>query len=126
MFEIDYDECQKQFCNYILFPAIQGLVYVKKCLCPDEDILESPSDTFEVIEANLIGNDEGGKFTHSINDKHLGDISKGMNVEELTKILCYLEDIQFETVEYLTVDYIHNGEYVSREYKIETGSDIVI
>lgn len=122
MFEFYYDECQKQFCNYILFPALQGLVHIKNCLYPDEDIIESANDTFEVLEANLVGE----KFTHSINNKHLGDICKSMNIEELTKKLCYLEDIEFETVQYLVIDYIHDGEYISRDYKIEIGSDITI
>lgn len=124
MIEIDYDEWQKQFCNYILFPALQGMVYIKKCLCPDEDVVESPSDTFEVLEAQLVGEDSSFKYT--ITDKNLDDIKKGMNVAELTKILCYLEDVPFDTVEYLSIDYIYDGEYVSRDYKIETDSVIVI
>jgi len=99
-------------------------------LCPTEDIAGSDGDgdddkeTIEVLEGKLIGKDNA--FTHTITDKNLEDIKKGMNVIKLTKVLCYLEDIPFNTVEMLSIDFIYKGEYTSKDYKIETESSNVI
>lgn len=127
MIDYYYQHCHNKLFKYILFPALQGALYIKKWLCPTEDITESDSDdkeTFEVLEGKLIGKDKS--FTHTITDKNLDDIKKGMNVIKLTKILCYLEDIPFNDVEILSIDFICDGDYVSKDYTIEMESTDVI
>ena len=123
---LSYYNFHKFVFEYILIPVFQGISYIKKFLCPSEEVIHSmnDSDEFEVIEGKLIGKD--GSFSQSISNKHLEDIRKGMNVVKLTKILCYLEDISFDSVERVSIDYIYKGEYVSNDYKIELGSGDII
>lgn len=121
----DYQDCHKKMLKYILIPFLQGALYIKNWLCSSENVkVSDDKDTMEVLEGKLIGKDN--VFIHTINDKNLNDIKKGMDVSELTKILCYLEDISFSSVDTLSIDFIYNGEYISRNYKIETDSTAVI
>lgn len=123
MWITDCDEIQKIVFQYILIPALQGAVYIRKWLCPEPEI-ETNDGTLDVMEGELIRNDTSD--THSIKEKHLEGIHEGMKIPDLIRVISSLENIPYNSIKGISLGIIYNDEYITKEYKIETDPTLII
>jgi hypothetical protein len=112
---MDHFSIEKLFYDFVLIPAIQGLAYIKESLCPDPVIVPR-EDTLDILEGHLIDTDQ----TYEIQEKYLEGICTGMGVRELVNIITSAQEIDSDTIQGISLSFINNGDYITKEFPIET------
>jgi hypothetical protein len=107
--------------KYVYVPVLQTAVWIKNTLCPDEIPSSHPCDELDILDGNVCMKNG----THvEIPQRILDTVKRGDKLREIVGKIpgCY----EITKIELVSINMICDGEYFTREYKIDTDPECMI